>query len=62
MKKSDIIHRPIYIDVPEIVGQATDRDLCKLCELYKVALKDNNDIYLSALDVMKALAEKVRME
>ena len=58
MKKSDIIHRPIYIDVPEIVGQATGRDLYKLCEQYKVALKNNNDIYLSALDVMKALAKK----
>lgn len=63
MNKSDIIHRPIYIDVPEIIEQATGRDLYKLCELYNVALKDNNnDIYLSALDVMKALAEKVRIK
>ena len=60
MKKSDIIHRPIYIDVPEIIEQATGRDLYRLCEWYKVLLKDNNDIYLSALDVMKALAEKIR--
>ena len=60
MKKSDILHRPIYIDVPEIIEQATGRDLYKLCELCKVALKDDNDIYLSALDVMKALAEKIQ--
>lgn len=60
MKKSDIIHRPIYIDVPEIIDQATGRDLYKLCELYKIALKDNNnDIYISALDVFKALSEKI---
>ena len=62
MKKSDIIHRPIYIDVPEIVEQATGRDLYKLCELYKITLKDNNDIYLNALDVFKALSEKIRRE
>ena len=60
MKKSDIIHRPIYIDVPEIIEQATGRDLYKLCELYRIALKDDNDIYLDALDVFKALAEKIR--
>ena len=60
MKKSDIIHRPIYIDVPEIIEQAAGRDLYKLCELYKIALKDDNDIYLDALDVFKALAEKIR--
>ena len=59
MEKSDIIHRPIYIDVPEIVQQATGRDLYKWCELYKIALKDDNDIYLSALDVFKALSEKM---
>ncbi len=59
MIKSDIIHRPIYIDVPEIVEQATGRDLYKLFELYKIALKDNNDIYLSALDVFKTLSEKM---
>lgn len=59
MKKSDIIHRPIYIDVPEIVRQATGEDLYKLCEMYKIALKDNNDIYLSALDVFEALSEKI---
>ena len=60
MKKSDIIHQPVYIDVPEIIEQATGRDLYKLCELYNVALKDDNDNYLSALDVMKALAEKMK--
>lgn len=59
MKKSDILHRPIYIDVPEIVEQATGRDLYKLCELCKIALKGDNDIYLSALDVFKALSEKM---
>lgn len=60
MKKSDIIHRPIYIDVPEIVRQATGEDLYKLCEAYKIALKNNNDdTYLSALDVFKALSEKI---
>ena len=59
MKKSNIINRPIYIDVPEIMEQATGRDLYKLCELYKIALKDDNDIYLSALDVFKALSEKI---
>lgn len=59
MKESNIIHQPIYIDVPEIIEQATGRDLYKLCELYKVALKDDNDIYLSALDVFKALSEKM---
>lgn len=55
----NLIRRPIYIDVPEIVEQATGRDLYKLCEWYTAVLKDNNDIYLSALDVMKALAEKM---
>lgn len=60
MKKSDIIHRPIYIDVPEIVRQATGEDLYKLCEMYKIALKNNNDdTYLSALDVFEALSEKI---
>lgn len=59
MNKSDIIHQPIYIDVPEIIEQTTGRDLYKLCELYKVALKEDNDIYLSALDVFKALSEKM---
>ena len=48
------------IDVPEIIEQATGRDLYKLCELYNVALKDDNDNYLNALDVMKALAEKIQ--
>lgn len=62
MKKSDTIHQPIHIDVPEIIEQAAGRDLYKLCEMYKIALKDDNDIYLSALDVMKALAEKMRMK
>lgn len=56
MKKSDIIHQPIYIDVPEIVGPATRKDLC---ELYKIAFKDDNDIYLSVLDIFKALSEKM---
>ena len=60
MKESDTIHQPIYIDVPEIVEQATGRDLYKLCEWYKIKLKDSNGIYLSALDVMKALAEKIK--
>ena len=50
------------IDVPEIIEQATGRDLYKLCELYNVALKDDNDNYLSALDVIKALAEKMNYE
>lgn len=59
MKESNIIHQLIYIDVPEIIEQATEKDLYKLCELYKVALKDDNDIYLSALDVFKALSEKM---
>ena len=59
MEKSNIIHRPIYIDVPEIIEQATGRDLYKLCELYNVALKDDNDNYLSALDVFRALSEKI---
>jgi hypothetical protein len=59
MKKSDIIHRPIYIDVPEIVRQATGEDLYKLCEAYKIALKNNDDTYLSALDVFEALSEKI---
>lgn len=59
MKKSDIIHRPIYVDVPEIIEQATGRDVYKLCEMYKIALKDDNGIYLSALDVFKALSEKM---
>lgn len=59
MKKSDIIHRPIYIDVPEIVRQATGEDLYKLCEMYKIALKNNDGIYLSALDVFEALSEKI---
>ena len=47
------------VDVPEIIEQATGRDLYKLCEMYKIALKDDNDIYLSALDVFKALSEKI---
>ena len=59
MKKSDIIHRPIYIDVPEIVRQATGEDLYKLCEIYQIALKNNDDTYLSALDVFEALSEKI---
>lgn len=59
MKKSDIIHRPIYIDVPEIVRQATGEDLYKLCEIYKIALKNNDGTYLSALDVFEALSEKI---
>ena len=59
MKKSNIIHQPVYIDVPEIIEQATGRDLYKLCELYNVALKDDNDNYLSALDVFRALSEKI---
>lgn len=59
MKKSDIIHRPIYVDVPEIIEQATGRDLYKLCEIYKIALKDDKGIYLSALDIFKALSEKM---
>jgi len=60
MKKSNTIHQPIYVDVPEIVKQATGRDLYKLCEIYKIALKDDNGIYLSALDVFKALSEKIK--
>lgn len=59
MKKSDIIHRPIYIDVPEIVRQASGEDLYKLCEMYKIALKNNDGTYLSALDVFEALSEKI---
>ena len=59
IKKSDIIHRPIYIDVPEIVRQATGEDLYKLCEMYQIALKNNDGTYLSALDVFEALSEKI---
>lgn len=59
MKKSNMTHHLIYIDVPEIIEQATGRNLYKLCELYNVALKDNNDNYLSALDVFRALSEKI---
>ena len=55
MKKSDIIH----IDVPEIIEQATGRDIYKLCEIYKIALKDDNGIYLNPLDIFKALSEKI---
>lgn len=59
MKKLDTIHRPLYVDVPEIIEQAIGRDLYKLCEMYKIALKDDNGIYLSVLDVFKELSEKM---